>query len=195
MISNIENKIKLALIVSITSIISSVVISIYSIIRAYSIPTEAYHHIYVLDRNNYPFNAKLTTQDIGLELIRKGTIETFHKLFLTLPPDDRFIKETLDKSMYLIDESGVRQRNTLTEKGFYSDILSSSSFFSISCDSIQLKEDMSFIYYGTQRIDRKSNITYRELITMGKLIESPITGNNPYGYTITNYKTISNKDK
>ena len=42
--------------------------------------------------------------------------------------------------------------------------------FSIYCDSIRFdKSTMEFTYYGRQRIERRSNILMRELVTAGQL--------------------------
>jgi hypothetical protein len=42
----------------------------------------------------------------------KAQIELFHRLFFTLAPDDAYIKENIQKSLYLIDDSG--KKNTPT---------------------------------------------------------------------------------
>ena len=85
--------------------------------------------------------------------------------------------------------------NTLKEKGFYSNILGTSAVISIFCDSIKFdKEKMEFTYYGRQRIERRSNILTRELVTAGQLKRVPRTDNNPHGLLITNWRTLLNKD-
>lgn len=115
--------------------------------------------------------------------------------FFTLPPDDKYIEKTISEALYLIDESGMKQRNALLDKGFYSDILSHSANFSIVCDSITIdKNAMTFRYYGKQRIEKKFSLTIRELVTTGGLRLIPRTENNPFGYIIVDYRTISNKD-
>ncbi|WP_439897915.1 hypothetical protein, partial [Escherichia coli] len=84
----------------------------------------------------------------------------------TLAPDDKYIDYTIKKAMYLIDESGLAQYNTLKENGFYNNIIGTSTICSIFCDSIKLnKKDMSFTYYGRQRIERRTSILMRQLIT------------------------------
>lgn len=101
----------------------------------------------------------------------------------------------MEKAMYLVDETGLAQYNTLKEKGFYSNILGTSSVFSIYCDSIAFnKEKMEFTYYGRQRIERRSNILMRELVTAGQLKRVPRTENNPHGLLIVNWRTLLNKD-
>ena len=107
----------------------------------------------------------------------------------------KYIKYTMEKAMYLIDESGLAQYNALKEKGFYGNIMGTSAVFSIFCDSIKFnKENMSFIYYGRQRIERRTSVLMRELVTEGFVKRVPRTENNPHGLLIVNWRTILNKD-
>lgn len=65
----------------------------------------------------------------------------------------------------------------------------------IVCDSIKFdKEKMEFMYYGKQRIERRTSILTRELVTAGQLKRVPRTDNNPHGLLITNWRTLMNKD-
>ena len=101
----------------------------------------------------------------------------------------------MEKAMYLVDETGLAQYNALKEKGFYNNILGTSSVFSIFCDSIKFdKSKMEWTYYGRQRIERRTSILTRELVTAGKLVRVPRTENNPHGLMITNWRTLLNKD-
>ena len=105
------------------------------------------------------------------------------------------VTDAQKKAMYLVDETGLAQYNTLKEKGFYSNILGTSAVFSIFCDSIAFdKKSMEFTYYGRQRIERRSNILMRELVTAGQLKRVPRTDNNPHGLLIVNWRTLLNKD-
>ena len=114
---------------------------------------------------------------------------------ITLAPDDKYIQYTMEKAMYLVDETGLAQYNTLKEKGFYNNIMGTSAVFSIFCDSIKFdKEKMEFTYYGRQRIERRTSILMRELVTAGQLKRVPRTDNNPHGLLIVNWRTLLNKD-
>lgn len=127
--------------------------------------------------------------------MKHNYIENFHHFFFTLAPDDKYIKYTLDKAMYLVDETGLAQYNTLKEKGFYNNIMGTSAVFSIFCDSINFnKEKMEFTYYGRQRIERRTSILTRELVTAGQLKRVPRTDNNPHGLLVVNWRTLLNKD-
>ena len=152
-LKKLENKIKLVLIVSSLFLIGCVVISLGSIFAARGMVADAHKKIYVLD-GTVPILVKQTTMDETFDVEAKSHIEMFHNLFFTLAPDDKYIDYTIKKAMYLIDESGLAQYNTLKENGFYNNIIGTSTICSIFCDSIKLnKKDMSFTYYGRQRIE------------------------------------------
>ena len=178
-IKHLENKIRLVGIICTAFLVGCVIISVSSIWTARTMVSDAQKKVYVLDGN----------------VEAKSHVEMFHHYFFTLPPDDKYIKYTMEKAMYLVDETGLAQYNTLKEKGFYSNILGTSAVFSIYCDSIRFdKSTMEFTYYGRQRIERRSNILMRELVTAGQLKRVPRTENNPHGLLIVNWRTLLNKD-
>ena len=180
-IKNLENKIKLVGIICTAFLIGCIIISVSSIWTARCMVTDAQQKVYVLDET--------------LDVEAKSHIEMFHHYFFTLAPDDKYIRYSMEKAMYLVDETGLAQYNTLKEKGFYNNIMGTSAVFSIYCDSIKFnKEKMEFTYYGRQRIERRSNILMRELVTAGQVKRVPRTENNPHGLLITNWRTLLNKD-
>ena len=182
-IKNLENKVKLVTIICSLFLVGCVLISISSIWTAKNMVVDAQNKIYVLD-GNVPILVQRTTMDETLDVEAKSHIEMFHHYFFTLAPDDKYIKYTMEKAMYLVDETGLAQYNTLKEKGFY-----------IFCDSIKFdKEKMEFTYYGRQRIERRTNVLTRELVTAGQLKRVPRTDNNPHGLLIVNWRTLLNKD-
>lgn len=193
-IKNIENKIKLAGLISIGSFLTSLVVCGLSFYLCYSLIVNDRKNIYVLD-NEVPILVKQTGTEVNLEVECKSHVNIFHSLFFTLPPDDEFIKNNMEKAMYLVDESGLKQYNNLKEKGYFNTILASSATVTIKTDSIQLDmNEMKFKYYGIQRIERETSILKRQLVTTGELRQVPRTENNPHGLIITNWKTILNKD-
>ena len=193
-IKNLENKIKLVTIVCCVFLAGCVVISMSSIWTARSMVADAQKKIYVLD-GTVPVLVERTTMDETLDVEAKSHVERFHQLFFTLAPDDKYIKYTMDKAMYLVDETGLAQYNTLKERGFYNNIMGTSAVFSIYCDSINFDpQKMEFKYYGRQRIERRTSILTRELVTAGQLKRVPRTDNNPHGLLIVNWRTLLNKD-
>ena len=193
-IKNLENKIKLVLIICSLFLAGCVVISVSSLFMARGMVNDAQRKVYVLD-GNVPILVQRTTMDETLDVEARSHVELFHHLFFTLAPDDKYIAYTMEKAMYLVDESGLAQYNTLKERGLFQNIIGTSSVFSIFCDSIKLsKEDMTFTYYGRQRIERRTNILYREIVTTGGLKRVPRTENNPHGLMIVNWRTTLNRD-
>lgn len=53
---------------------------------------------------------------------------------------------------------------------------------------------MEFTYYGRQRIERRTSILTRELVTAGQLKRVPRSDSNPHGLLIINWRTLLNKD-
>ena len=193
-IKNLENKIKLVGIICTFFLTGCIIISLGSIWTARGMVVDAQQKIYVLD-GNVPVLVERTTMDETLDVEAKSHVERFHHLFFTLAPDDKYINYTMSKAMYLVDETGLAQYNTLKEKGFYNNIMGTSAVFSIFCDSIKFnKDNMEFTYYGRQRIERRTSILMRELVTAGQLKRVPRTDNNPHGLLITNWRTLLNKD-
>ena len=173
-IKNLENKIKLVGIVCVAVIVGCVVISLSSIWTARGMVADAQQKIYVLD-GNVPILVQRTSMEETLDVEARSHVEMFHHYFFTLAP--------------------LAQYNTLKEKGFYNNIMGTSAVFSIFCDSIKFdKEKMEFTYYGRQRIERRTSILTRELVTAGQLKRVPRTDNNPHGLLITNWRTLLNKD-
>jgi len=194
LIKNIESKIKLALIVSIGSFIMAIIIAALSLAFATSMIAKERSQIYVLD-NNIPLVATKTNIEDNREAEYKANIAAFHDFFFSMPPDDEYIQRQMDKAMYLVDASGIAQYNTLKEKGYYTNLVSSSSVVTCTMDSIHLDMNTKkWIFFGKQKIERPSMITVRSLVTEGGLQDTPRTINNSHGVLITNWKTIENKD-
>ncbi len=193
-IKNLENKIKLVLIVSCLFMAGCIIISLGAIFTAKGMVDDAHKKVYVLD-GTVPVLVQRTTMEETLDVEAKSHVELFHHLFFTLAPDDKYINYTMEKAMYLVDETGMAQYNALKEKGFYNNIMGTSAVFSIFCDSINFNKDkMTFTYYGRQRIERRTNILMRKLVTAGELKRVPRTENNPHGLLITNWRTLLNQD-
>lgn len=114
-IKNLENKIKLVGIVCVAVIVGCVVISLSSIWTARGMVADAQQKIYVLD-GNVPILVQRTSMEETLDVEARSHVEMFHHYFFTLAPDDKYIQYTMEKAMYLVDETGLAQYNTLKEK-------------------------------------------------------------------------------
>ena len=139
-IKNLENKIKLVTIICGLFLVGCVFISISSIWTARNMVVDAQNKIYVLD-SNVPILVQRTTMDETLDVEAKAHIEAFHHYFFTLAPDDKYIKYTMNKAMYLVDETGLAQYNTLKKDSIiisWEQVLYS-AFSAIASSSIRRK--------------------------------------------------------
>ena len=194
LIESLEKKTRLAMVTVMLALGASTVICAACFYFCTSLVREQQNQVYVLD-GTIPFMAERSKNEMTFNIEAKAHIQLFHQYFFDLSPDDEYLKWTLSKAMYLADESALRQKQAIEETGFYSQLLSSSAVETIICDSIKLnEEEMSFTYYGTQMIKRRTNSIRRSITTVGRLQNVPRTQNNPHGLMITNWRTLENKD-
>lgn len=194
LVKNIEQKIKINKTVSIASILFAVLIVIVGFVFAYKLVQDSRKSLYVID-NGVPVLVKQTDELLNRPVEYKSQIELFHRLFFTLAPDDRYIKENVEKSLYLIDDSGKKEYTNLREKGFYNQIISGNSLVTIRNDSIKMDlPNKKFIYYGTQMINRKNTLIIRKLITEGNFEDMIRSPNNPHGVLLRNWRILDNSE-
>ncbi|MET0573989.1 MAG: conjugative transposon protein TraK [Pedobacter agri] len=196
-VKNIEAKVRLATFLSAMSFVLALAISLVVSYFAYRQVSDSRKSIYVLQDGVNPMLAKRTDIELNRGAEYRAHIARFHTLFFSLIPDERFIESQMREAMYLIDESGAQQYNNLKERNFFSAVLSSSAVLTIRMDSISLDEKRGYFrYYATQRIDRKSAVTLRSLITEGRLRDLPARSeHNPHAVLITAWKTLENQDR
>jgi conjugative transposon TraK protein len=195
LVKNIEQKIKINKAVSIATILFAVFIVIAGFFFSFRLIQDSRKSIYVID-NGVPILVKQTDELLNRPVEYKSQVELFHRLFFTLAPDDKYIKENVEnKALYIIDESGKKEYANLREKGFYNQIISSNSMVTTQPDSIKIDlQKKKFIYYGKEMINRKSSVIRRKLITEGyfdDIIRSP---NNPHGVILKNWRILDNSE-
>lgn len=194
LVKNIEQKIKINKVVSISSILFAVLIVIAGFAFAYKLIQDSRKSLYVID-NGVPILVKQTDELLNRPVEYRSQIELFHRLFFTLAPDDSYIKENVEKSLYLIDDSGKKEYTNLREKGFYNQIISGNSLVTIRTDSIKTDlPNKKFIYYGTQMINRKTSLIIRKLITEGNFEDIIRSTNNPHGVLLRNWRILDNSE-
>lgn len=194
LIQSLEQKTRLALMTVLLTIVGNVIICGMLVFFGANLISEERKQVYVLD-GDIPFLAQRTKEEANFIMEAKADIQLFHQYFFNLPPDDSYINWSLGKALYMADGSALKQKQAMTESGFFNDIVSSSSNCTIMCDSIKLdKHTRKFTYYGTQTIRRPSRTLRRILITTGGLVNVPRTENNPHGLLITNWRTLKNID-
>ena len=194
LVKNIEQKIKINKTISLASILFAVIIVIVGFVFAYKLIEDSRKSLYVID-NGVPILVKQTDELLNRPVEYKSQVELFHRLFFTLAPDDRYIKENVEKSLYLIDDSGKKEYTNLREKGFYTQIISGNSLVTVRNDSIKLDlPNKKFIYYGTQMMNRKNSLIIRKLITEGDFEDMIRSPNNPHGVLLRNWRILDNSE-
>ena len=194
LVKNIEHKIKINKAVSIAAIIFSILIVIAGFVLAYKMVQDSRKSLYIID-NGIPVLVKQTDELLNRPVEYKSQIELFHRLFFTLAPDDKYIKENVEKSLYLIDDSGKKEYTNLREKGFYNQIISGNSLVTVRNDSTKIDlPNKKFIYYGTQMINRKTSLILRKLITEGNFEDIIRSPNNPHGVLLRNWRILDNSE-
>lgn len=193
-IESLEKKTRLAMMTVALTIGGCVFICCSVLFWSYTTLHNEREQIYILD-GDIPFLAQRAQLESSYEIEAKAHVNMFHQYFFNLPPDNEYIEHSLGKAMYLADGSALKQKQAMTENGFYSDLVSASAVCSVVCDSIKLdRDERSFTYYGTQFIKRRSSQIKRTLVTTGRLQTIPRSNNNPHGLLITNWRTLENKD-
>ena len=125
----------------------------------------------------------------------KSQVELFHRLFFTLAPDDEYIKENVEKALYLIDDTGKKEYTNLREKGYYNQLISSNAMVTIKTDSIKVDpERRMFMFYGKQMINRKTALIIRKLVTEGHFEDMMRSPNNPHGVLLKDWRILDNTE-
>lgn len=134
--------------------------------------------------------------NLGVEL--RDHIKTFHQYFFNLNPDDKAIRATVTKALYLADQSAKKEYDNLRESGYYNNLISANISQEIEVDSIKLDVNQLpyvFTCYATQKLVRSSSTVFRKLITQGTVRDLKTqTDNNPHGFLIQRWETLVNTD-
>ena len=130
-------------------------------------------------------------------VIAKAHVRNFHQLFWTLEPDEKVIKNNIERALYLVDGSGKRLYDDLREADYYAAIVSGNVSQTITVDSIQLNLDrypFQFTCWSTEKLLRTAFVTTRNLVTTGFLRTTGISTNNQYGFLIEKLQILDNRD-
>ncbi len=95
-IKNLENKIKLVMIICSLFLTGCVIISLGSIWTAKGMVDDAHKKVYVLDGGTVPIMVNRTDMEETFDVEAKSHVEMFHYYFFTLAPDEKYIKYTMN---------------------------------------------------------------------------------------------------
>lgn len=158
---------------------------------------QAANRIYLL-YNGKVLDAIASDKKSNLPVEVRDHIKTFHQYFFNLNPDDKAIRATVNKALYLADESAKKQYDNLKESGYYNNLIAANIVKELQVDSIKLNVEQypyQFTCYGTEKLVRSSSTVFRQLITQGMIYTlKNQTDENPHGFMIRNWEILENKD-
>lgn len=195
-LKNIDTAFKHIKAFSITLILACLIISCFALIKSYQAVEAANNRIYIL-ANGKALEAFSAGRKDNIQVEARDHIKTFHQYFFSLDPDDQVIQTNVSKALYLADGSAKSQYDNLRENGYYSNLISANISQEINIDSVQLDINQypySFRCFATQKLIRSTSSTSRNLITEGFLRNVSRSDNNPHGFLIESWKTLSNRD-
>lgn len=193
-IQTIEQQLEKNKRISLLALILSFLIALISLLSAFLLVQDSRKSIYVLDHGT-PILLNRSDALVNRDVEYRSQVELFHRLFFTLAPDEKYIEENLSKSLYLIDDSARKEYSNLKEKGFYNQLISSSSMVSLQVDSIRVdKEKKHFEFFGTQRIHRRSATIVRRLWTEGYYKDMVRSPQNPHGVLLLDWRIVDNTE-
>ncbi len=175
---------------------ASFLLSAFSVFQAFKMVRQVQGKIYVLSSGK-ALEALAEERNENIPVEARDHIATFHRLFFTLSPDDKGIKSRIGKALYLADASARQEYQNLSEKGFYTGIVSGNVSQEITVDSIAFSTrdyPYPFRCYATQHITRTTSTVTRSLVTEGVLRNVARSENNPHGFLIEQWKTVDNRD-
>ncbi|WP_339880162.1 conjugative transposon protein TraK [uncultured Algoriphagus sp.] len=181
---------------SFVAILGSLCLSGYLGMKAIQATRAAQERIYILAEGK-ALEAFSATKKENIPVEARDHVTMFHHYFFSLSPDENFIREQITKSLYLADASAKKVYDNLRERGYYSEIVSANMNQTLETDSVVVSTEsypFEFRFYGKQKIIRTTSVVTRSLITSGRLRHIDRTDQNPHGFLIENWETLSNEN-
>ena len=147
--------------------------------------------------NDKALEAYASTRKENIPVEARDHVKTFHQAFFSLEPDEKVIRENINRALYLADFSAKREYDNLLEKGYYTQIIAGNVSQNIRVDSVKvdLREyPYPFRCHATQQLVRATSTVTRSLITQGQLRTISRSDHNPHGFLIEQWRILENKD-
>src|SRR6202012_3060764 len=109
-IKNIEAKIRLATVIAVASLLTSLAIVGMNCCYSYRLVSTAQKSIYLLD-NNIPILARQTDMQMNRPAEYRADVDRLHSRFCSRTPDEKFIDSQMKKAWSLVADSGTHQSN------------------------------------------------------------------------------------
>jgi len=194
---NIENSFQQIRLYAVVFAILCIAVVGYAVWQSYRFAEDQRQKIYVMDNGKSLMLAPSQDASINRPVEAREHVRRFHELFFTLAPDKHAIESNMKRAFNLADKSAFDYYKDLSERGYYSRIISGNVQQRTEVDSVVCNFDR-YPYevkaYSKQFIIRSSNVTKRSLITSCYLVNSVRSDNNPQGFNIEKFSVLENRD-
>jgi len=194
---NIENSFQQIRLYAVVFAILCISVVGYAVWQSYRFAKDQRQKIYVMDNGKSLMLALSQDASINRPVEAREHVRRFHELFFTLAPDKHAIESNMKRAFNLADKSAFDYYKDLSEKGYYSRIISGNVQQRTEVDSVVCNFDR-YPYevkaYSKQFIIRSSNVTKRSLVTSCYLVNSVRSDNNPQGFNIEKFSVLENRD-
>lgn len=194
---NIENSFQQIRLYAVVFAILCISVVGYAVWQSYRFAEDQRQKIYVMDNGKSLMLALSQDASINRPVEAREHVRRFHELFFTLAPDKYAIESNMKRAFNLADKSAFDYYEDLSEKGYYSRIISGNVQQRTEVDSVVCNFDR-YPYevkaYSKQFIIRSSNVTKRSLVTSCYLVNSVRSDNNPQGFNIEKFSVLENRD-
>lgn len=195
-LKNLDSAFKHIRMFSLIIIFACAGLSAMALYQSYQAVETAQNRIYIL-ANGKALEAIASDRRENIPVEARDHVRTFHHYFFTLDPDDKVIQNNIGRALYLADLTAKSQYDNLRESGYFANLISANISQEIRVDSVQLDINnypYFFRCYATQKLIRATSTASRSLITEGYLRNVSRSDNNPHGFLIERWQTISNED-
>lgn len=193
--NNINNAFNTMRLVCLATIVAACSYAIYSQYSSNQLIAKSREKVYVLKDGEALELALSRNANDNRKAEVNSHIEMFHQFFFNLDPDPDDIKHSINKALYLIDDTGRSYHDARDEKLYYHSLVEGSITSRIRIDSIisdMTKAPYVCRVYGRQKITRKTSVVFKKLISECQVRNVKRTSKNPHGLLIERYRLIDN---
>lgn len=180
---------------SIVSVAASFVFALVVGVMAFNYSEQQRQKIYVLDQGKSLLLALQTDAILSKDIEIRDHVTRFHELMFTLSPQKQTIGENLDRALNLADKSAYDYSQDLTEKGYYSRLVSANISQQMIVDSVVF-QGSGYPYqvktYARQYVVRESTLSEYSFVSSCQLVNSSRSDVNPHGLMIEKFRVLEN---
>ena len=173
------------------AIIGLIIVSVGCMTAVYFMHINHDKYVYGLSKDKSLLPLELIDKEEISEVYKKGHISHFVSLFYTI--NQYNYKQQVEKSFWLIDESGKKLYQDYTKRGHYNNLIQSSSDQYVKDIKIVTNENGMFkaaLIVAINKPNQKDARIYKIVVEGGLSKKKADYPRNPYGYMIYDYKEI-----